>query len=113
LCRLVSRFRSLALAALVAALQCLRVRSQAEEERAIAPVVLAYAPLLVCSAYYVIIPYSMRAPVPMRNSLWSGPACTHMREAMSTEAIAQGLAFWKGDAYYQCARERMLYVPRP
>lgn len=100
-------------ATLVAALLCLRPRTPAEMERAAAPVVLAYAPLLVGSAYYVLMPYAMHAPEPLRNSLWYGPACARMRDAMSTEAIAQGLAFWKGDAYYQCARERMLHVPGP
>jgi hypothetical protein len=99
-------------ATLVAALLCLRPRTLAEQGQAsIAPVVLAYAPLLVGSAYYVFVPYAMHAPQPMRNSLWYGPACARMREALS--ANTEGLAFWKGDAYYQCARERMLHVPGP
>jgi len=100
-------------AMLVAALLCLRPRTPAESERTCVPVMLAYAPLLIGSAYYVLVPYAMHAPGPMRNSLWYGPACARMRDAMSTEAITQGLAFWKSDAYYQCARERMLHVPGP
>lgn len=69
--------------------------------------------LLACSAYYVTMPYFVPKSQPLRDSLWSGSACMHMRGLLSTDAVVQGLPFWKGDAYYACARERMLYVPHP
>lgn len=72
----------------------------------------AWLPMVVCSGYYVAVSYAVPTGVAMAGSLWSGPACQRMMQAMSTEAVHEGLAFWKSDRYYQCARERMLHVPR-
>lgn len=101
-----------ALAALVASLLCLRPCTQGKGKRASnAFIILCQAPLLACSAYYAFIPYALPTAQLLHNTLWYGPACKRMEEAMVTDAATQGLAFWKSETYYQCARERMLQVP--
>ena len=104
---------SAVVAALAAIPASLRLR-YSDSGRALRPsVCFAYLPLLACSVYYVGLPYFLPPWQAMRDSLWSGPACSAMRELLPTVAVAQGMPFWKGDAYYACARERMLFVPRP
>jgi hypothetical protein len=73
-------------------------------------VCFACLPLVVYSFYYVAVPYTQSQARSMHDSLFSGPDCTRMGEFLATP---QGSAFWRGDVYYSCARERMLYVPRP
>lgn len=77
------------------------------------PLALACVPLLICSAYYIAVPYVGRPGDAMHSSLWPGRQCERMQQALPDEALAQGQAFWKGDIYYNCARERMLHVPAP
>lgn len=101
------------LAAVVAALTNVVARTSGTPASAGLGTLLACVPLLVCSVYYVVTPYVSVVGAPMGASLWPGQACTRMREALGTEAIAQGAAFWKSETYYECARERMLHVPAP
>jgi len=49
----------------------------------------------------------------MPATLWPGPHCARLQQAIPDEALANGLAFWKSGVYYNCARERMLHVPAP
>lgn len=100
------------LSALAGFTLCLRPRQQKEPALSL-PVCLACLPLVACSTYYMAVPYVMPQGRGLPASLWSGPACGHMQDRMATDAVTQGLSFWKSDAYYACARERMLYVPRP
>jgi len=72
---------------------------------------LLAAPLLVWSAYYVVVPHLTGPLKAIGRTLWPGPACEDMRKKLGGEAQALGLAFWKSDIYYRCARERMLHVP--
>lgn len=74
---------------------------------------IASLPLLVCSAYYVAVPYASPVGAAMPATLWPGPHCARMEQAIPEEALAHGLAFWKSGVYYNCARERMLHVPAP
>ena len=74
---------------------------------------VASLPLLVCSAYYVAIPYLSPVGAAMPATLWPGPHCARLQQAIPDEALANGLAFWKSGVYYNCARERMLHVPAP
>lgn len=100
------------LAALVAGLMCLRPL----EGGARVSFGAAFAgclPVLVWSAYYIAVPYKTPAGEAIPRSLWSGKACERMRDVMPTDAVSQGLVFWKGETYYRCARERMLHVPGP
>ncbi len=103
------------LAALIAVFMGLRSSEckEAVPEAGTMPIVLACVPLLVCSAYYIAIPYVVTAGAAMHDSLWPGEKCERMQKALPDQAIAQGLAFWRGGVYYSCARERMLYVPAP
>jgi hypothetical protein len=70
-------------------------------------------PVLAASAYYMLIPYIDGRDKAINRSLWPGPACVQMLHRLQTDAPALALSFWKTDDYYQCARERMLYVPSP
>lgn len=74
---------------------------------------IAGLPLLVCSAYYIAVPYASPVGAAMPATLWPGPHCARMQRAIPEEALAHGLAFWKSGVYYNCARERMLHVPAP
>ncbi|WP_164270743.1 hypothetical protein [Stenotrophomonas sp. B1-1] len=103
-----------ALALLISAMCCLRIlEPEQASNRSWVGAALASIPLLVCSSYYMAVPYLSPKGEAMTRSLWPGPACVTMRDALATEAADQGLAFWKGNIYYQCARERMLHVPAP
>lgn len=96
--------------ALVALPFCMRPRHPATEPAFSWPVWVACSPVVIYSFYYVAIPYSQSQARSLQDSLVSGPACIHMREFL---AIPQESSFWRTDVYYSCARERMLYVPRP
>jgi hypothetical protein len=89
---------------------CMRARQPATEVVVSWPVSLACLPLAIYSLYYVMLPYTQSQVRSLHDSLLSSPACISMRERM---ASAQGSSFWRTDVYYSCARERMLYVPRP
>jgi len=101
------------LSAMVAALTNVVMPAPPSQPSANRLTVLACVPLLICSLYYIVIPYVAEVGVPMSASLWPGEACARMRDALGSEALTQGAAFWKSDIYYECARERMLHVPAP
>ncbi len=69
--------------------------------------------LVFCSALYAAAPHFSPAGQAMPDSLWPGPACARMQQAVPEQALAEGMAFWKGQIYYECARERMLHIPAP
>ncbi len=100
------------LAVVVAALLSLELRPPVR----VAPVAwlvagLLSTPALVWSGYYAAVPYLAGPGAALGPSLWSGPACEQMRQGLQNEAPSLGMAFWKTDTYYRCARERMLHVP--
>lgn len=74
---------------------------------------LLLLPLLACSFFYALAPYASSPGEAMAGSLWPGPECQRMQRALPAEALAQGMAFWKGEIYYACARERMTHIPKP
>ncbi|WP_340649626.1 hypothetical protein [Pseudoxanthomonas winnipegensis] len=101
------------LAVLVAGLLALRPVSTAGDRR-MAWVVLALAPTLLWSAYYVSLPYLAARADLIGETMWPAQQCERMKQAMQEPASQQlGLSFWRSDTYYSCAAERMLYVPRP
>ncbi|WP_254459196.1 hypothetical protein [Xanthomonas sacchari] len=101
------------LAVLVAGLLALRPVSVATDRR-MAWVVLALAPTLLWSAYYVSLPYLAARADMIGETMWPAQQCERMKQAMQEPASQQlGLSFWRSDTYYSCATERMLYVPRP
>ncbi|WNL45539.1 hypothetical protein RKE25_19320 [Dyella sp. BiH032] len=101
------------LSLLVAMLICQRTAGETVARRgATAFARWVCVPVVACSAYYIAVSYIAPTGQALSASLWQGPSCQRMQRAMSTEAVAVGLAFWKTDRYYQCARERMLHIPR-
>jgi hypothetical protein len=78
-----------------------------------------YALLFICPVaglciYYLSVPYlSTSYSTAMQASLNPGPACQNMYRSLQNEGSDMGLAFWKSDIYYDCARERMLHLPMP
>lgn len=76
-------------------------------------IALVSVALVVCSALYAVAPHFSPAGQAMPDSLWPGPACARLQQALPEQALAEGMAFWRGQIYYECARERMLHVPAP
>ncbi len=100
-----------ALALMVAALVSLRPRQA--PGRGCPVMALLLLPVVLCSALYAAAPHFSPAGQAMPDSLWPGPACARMQQAIPEQALAEGMAFWKGQIYYDCARERMLHIPAP
>lgn len=101
------------LAVLVVSLLSLRpLVPQRGSHRGGAPALFAL-PVIAASAYYMLVPYIDGRGVALYRSLWSGPACAKMLHRLQKDSTAMGLSFWRSDVYYQCARERMLYIPTP
>lgn len=68
--------------------------------------------LIIPSIYYVAIPYISPSPEEvLRSSLATEPYCVKMYRHLVDGSINSNESFWRGDAYYQCARERMFYIP--
>ena len=77
-------------------------------------IIIIISLLAILSFYYLSIPYrSTSFSVAMQASLNPGPACQDMYRALQNEDSNMGLKFWKSAIYYDCARERMLYLPYP
>lgn len=75
---------------------------------------LFICPVAVLCIYYLSVPYlSTSYSTAMQASLNPGPACQNMYRSLQNEGSNMGLAFWKSDIYYNCARERMLHLPMP
>ncbi|MEN4902084.1 hypothetical protein [Luteimonas sp. TWI1437] len=102
-------------ALIVAAMISLRPRRIADQAVSQARVVAfgASLPVIAVSAMYILAPYLSSAERAMPDSLWPGAACDRMRQALPEQALAEGMAFWRGQVYYDCARERMLHIPAP
>jgi hypothetical protein len=97
-------------AVFVGFLFCMRPRDRVTEVAFSWPVALACMPVVAYSFFYVVVPYSQSQARSMQDSLYAGPACERMGQSLATP---QPSSFWRTDIYYLCARERMLYVPRP
>lgn len=77
---------------------------------------LCYAlaiPLLFYSAYYYMVPYMWhrtdKLGALLVTTMDTGPACEEVR----LQYRRNGIEYWRSEAYYRCARERMLHVPMP
>ena len=66
---------------------------------------------LALSLHYTVVSYYADKEAVINASLYSGSRCQQMvRDLKAMKAM--GLAFWRTDSYYACARERFMYVPR-
>jgi hypothetical protein len=71
----------------------------------------AVALLVLVSLHFTVVSYYGN-----RNALWmaalfGGPKCRQMGRDLGPGEATLGLAFWRSDSYYACARERFIHVP--
>ena len=64
------------------------------------------------SLHYTFVSYRAKPDAVFRTSLFGGPRCQQMLRDLDANPT-MGLAFFRTDSYYACARERFLHVPRP
>jgi hypothetical protein len=70
---------------------------------------LALIPLL--SFYFTVVSYYSSREAVLMASLFGGPKCNRMGRDLWLIETGMGLAFWRSDSYYACARERFMHVP--
>jgi hypothetical protein len=63
------------------------------------------------SLHYTFVSYYAKPDVVFRTSLFGGPRCQQMLRDYGANA-AMGLAFFRTDSYYACARERFIHMPQ-
>lgn len=74
-------------------------------------------PAIVATMAFVSFCYCITVLSQNKQNLWSkslfeGPSCTAMIKAMGTEEYAESKEnFWRSQRYYDCARERFLFIP--
>ena len=71
----------------------------------------AIAIVVLLSLHYTFVSYYAKPDVVFRTSLFGGPRCQQMLRDLSANP-SMGLAFFRTDSYYACARERFMHVPR-
>jgi hypothetical protein len=67
--------------------------------------------LVLPSLYFTVVSYYADRGALFMASLYGGPRCALMVRDLDATAASVGLAFWRSDSYYACARERFIHVP--
>lgn len=67
--------------------------------------------IVLLSLHYTVVSYYASRDAVMMASMFGGPKCRQMGRDLGPGEATLGLAFWRSDSYYACARERFIHVP--
>jgi hypothetical protein len=71
----------------------------------------AIAGLVLLSLHFTVVSYYANRKALWMASLFGGPKCAKMGRDLGPGEASLGVAFWRTESYYACARERFIHVP--
>jgi hypothetical protein len=67
--------------------------------------------IVLVSLHFTVVSYYANRDALWMASLFGGPRCAKMGRDLGPGEASLGVAFWRTESYYACARERFIHVP--
>ena len=67
--------------------------------------------IVLVSLHFTVVSYYANRRAIWMAALFGGPKCSQMGRDLGPGEARLGVAFWRTESYYACARERFIHVP--